>query len=85
MTIPYEEFCDVCKQLEFIFQNSWKNQLEKLKSESRVRATSNYEFNFNPSLLSNPFQLRIEELKKMRDEHKNFLELSQNLFLSYGL
>ena len=37
MTIPYEEFCDICTQLEFIFQNSWKNQLEKLKSESRVR------------------------------------------------
>jgi hypothetical protein len=24
----------------------------------------------------------MEELKKMRDEHKNFLELSQNLILS---
>ena len=82
MTIPYEEFCDICTQLEFIFQNSWKNQLEKLKSESRVRTSSNSEFNFNPSLSSNPFQLRMEELKKMRDEHKNFLELSQNLILS---
>ena len=79
MTIPFEDFCDISNQLENIFKNSWKDKLENLKREAKGRLEV---LKIDSDLLSNPFQLRIEDLKKLREEHKNFLELSQNFILS---
>ena len=83
MIMDYDEFYDICKELDYIFKNVWKASIENIKKESQVKANlDNTKINIDSSLLSNPFQIRIEDLQKMREEHKNFIELSQNLIFS---
>ena len=83
MTMDYEEFCDICKELDNIFKQVWKREIENIRKESQARANiDNTKISIDPSILTNPFQIRIEELQKMREEHKNFIELSQNLIFS---
>ena len=79
MTIDYEEFHDICIELDNIFNTIWKKDLEEIRKKLQVTGNK---ISIDISLLSNPFQIRIEELKKMREEHKNFIELSQTLIFS---
>ena len=83
MTMDYEDFYEICKELDHIFKDVWKAEIENIRKETQATANlENIKINIDSSLLSNPFQIRIDELKKIREEHRNFIELSQNLIFS---
>ena len=76
MTMDYEEFCKICKELNNILDTIWKSKIKEI----HVKFQNNYEkINLDSSINSNNLEDRIKELQKMREEHNNFLELSQNL------
>ena len=76
MEMDYEEFYKICQEINNILNTIWRSKIKEIQ----VQLQNNYEkITLDPSIYSNPFQMRIEELQKMREEHNNFLELSQNL------
>ena len=83
MTMDYNEFEKLYLELDQIFTECWAKEIETTKKE--VKASENLlrsKFQIEASLYSNILQSRIEELKKLREEHKNFVELSQSLIFS---
>jgi predicted RND superfamily exporter protein len=83
MTMDYNDFEKIYIEVDNIFSDAWSKGMESVKKElSNTEKVTRGKFQMESSLLSNPLQSRIEELKKLREEHKNFVELSQNFIIS---
>ena len=83
MTMDYNDFEKIYLEIDNIFSEAWSKGMESVKRElSNAEKVVRGKFQMEPSLLSNPLQSRIEELKKLREEHKNFVELSQSFIIS---
>ena len=83
LELDFAEFENVYTELDQIFDSSWSKEMDGVRreiqtSEKLFRA----KYPIDPYLFTNPLRSRIEELKKLREDYKNFLELSQNLFFT---
>ena len=83
MLIDYNEFQKIYSELDVIFTEDWSKEIEQTKKEMIAsEKLLKSKFQIDPALLTNPLQSRIEEIKKLREEHKHFVELSQSLVFS---
>ena len=83
MEMDFNDFQKKYEETDAIFNDGWYNEMSSLRKE--VQAAEKIltgKFQIENSLLANPLQSRLEELKKLRTEHKNFVELSQSLIFS---
>ena len=85
MTMDYIDFEKIYIEIDNIFSEGWKKEMDSVKRElSSAEKILKGKYPMEASLFSNPLQSRIEELKKIREEHKNFVELSQSLITQEG-
>ena len=85
MTMDYKDFEKIYLEIDNIFSQNWKNEMDSVKRElASAEKILKGKFQMEPSLFSNPLQVRIEELKKIKEEHKNFVELAQSLITQEG-
>ena len=83
MLIDFKDFEKIYLELDKIFTEDWSKELEQTKKEMIAsEKLLKSKFQFDSALASNPLQTRIEEIKKLREEHKHFIELSQSLVFS---
>ena len=83
MEIDYNEFEKIFAQTDEIFTLGWTNEMNNLKKEAiAAEKVLTGKIQIENSLFANPLQSRLDEIKKLREEHKNFVELSQSLVLS---
>ena len=80
MTMDYNDFKKIFIEIDKIFTECWSKEMDTTKKEVQTsEKLLRNKFQMEASLYSNPLQSRIDELKKLREEHKNFVELSQSL------
>ena len=81
--LEHTEFEKVFTELDQIFENSWATEIDAIRRE--IQTTEKLyrtKYPIDPSLFTNPLRSRIDDLKKIREDNKNFLELSQSLIFS---